>query len=366
MPDSGPGTVRDFERARALVLAHGWNATAYQILNPGIAHWFSARGDAVLGFTRYHGVYVVAGGPACPGERLPDVVDEFERAARADGSHVCYFGAEGRVEQHLRADATRAFVILGAQPAWDPAGWAPIIEGHASLRAQFQRARNKAVRVSDWEAGRAQGSDELWRCLREWGGTRGLPPMRFLVEPRTLDRLEDRRVFVAEREGYGVVGFLLASPVPRREGWLVEQIIRGRDAVNGMNELLIDTAVRAFAEEGARYVTLGLSPLSERARLDQTVNPVWLRMVLKWVRAHGRRFYNFDGLDAFKAKFTPQRWEPIYAIADARRVLPRTLFAIAAAFSGGSPVAFVARAMLGAARTEAVWALESARSTFRG
>ena len=35
-------TARDPARARALVLAHGWNATAYQILNPGSLHWFAA------------------------------------------------------------------------------------------------------------------------------------------------------------------------------------------------------------------------------------------------------------------------------------------------------------------------------------
>ena len=44
---SDPATL--LEHARRLVLAHGWNATAYQIINPGIDHWFSSRGDAVIG-----------------------------------------------------------------------------------------------------------------------------------------------------------------------------------------------------------------------------------------------------------------------------------------------------------------------------
>ncbi len=363
MTEPPPGWA--FERARALVLEHGWNATAYQILNPGIAHWFSAGGDAVLGYARAHGVYVVAGAPVCPEARLADVVDEFEREVRVRGHHVCYFGAEHRLEQLMRARGGRALVVLGAQPAWPPADWPPIIAQHASLRAQLNRARNKRVVVREWSAGEARDHAALWRCLREWGATRGLPPMHFLVEPRTLSRLDDRRVFVAEVAGRGVVGFLLASPVPRRRGWLVEQIVRGRAAPNGTNELLIDTAMRAFASEGAEYVTLGLSPLSRRARLDETMNPAWLRLVLAWVRAHGRRFYNFDGLDAFKAKFTPSRWEPVYAIADDRRALPRALVAIAAVFSGGSPIRFVGRAMLGAARTEAAWAMEGARNTVR-
>jgi hypothetical protein len=40
------------ERARDLILRYGWNATAYQLLNPGIELWFSRRGDAVIGFVR--------------------------------------------------------------------------------------------------------------------------------------------------------------------------------------------------------------------------------------------------------------------------------------------------------------------------
>ena len=53
----------DWQRARALVLAHGWNAVAYQILNPGIRHWFAAAGDAVVGYATYAGMRVVAGAP---------------------------------------------------------------------------------------------------------------------------------------------------------------------------------------------------------------------------------------------------------------------------------------------------------------
>ena len=39
------------ERARELVLRHGWNSTAYQLLNPGFRHWYAAAGDALVGFT---------------------------------------------------------------------------------------------------------------------------------------------------------------------------------------------------------------------------------------------------------------------------------------------------------------------------
>ena len=341
-PRPAPADVPpDVWRARALVLRHGWNAVAYQILNPGLSLWFAAAGDAVVGYVRHTGVTVVAGAPVCAEERLAAVVREFE-AAR--GPRVCYFAAGDRLESMLGRDAGRATVLLGAQPVWTPRRFADAIGGHASLRAQLARARNKGVVVEEWPAERASRHPALLRCLAEWLATRGLPPLHFLVEPDTLGRLWDRRVFVAVL-GDEPVAFLVASPVPARDGWLVEQLVRGHRAPNGTSEVMVAAAMAALADGGARWATLGLSPLSRRAALDAPPTPAWLALTLRWVRAHGRRFYDFDGLDAFKAKLRPEWWEPIYALADEPRFSPRTLWAVAAAFSGGSPTLLMARAV---------------------
>ncbi len=336
------------------MLQHGWNATAYQIVNPGITRWFSAAGDAVVGYTGHSGVRVVAGAPVSGPERLSDVTAEFEHDSSLAGQRVCYFGAEQRFETAYRGH-TFARVVLGAQPVWDPRVWPAIVAGHSSLRAQLHRARNKDVTVAEWTAGRAEASEALRRCLAEWLATRGLPPLHFLVEPETLSRLADRRVFVAEQRGVPVA-FLVASPVPGRHGWLVEQFVRGHAAPNGTTQLMVDAAMCGVAADGARFVTLGLAPLSRRAGVEEGRNPVWLRAVLAWVRAHGRRYYNFDGLDAFKARLQPHAWEPVFAIAADASFSPRYLYAIAGAFSGGSPMLTIAGGLMRAAATELRWA----------
>jgi phosphatidylglycerol lysyltransferase len=344
----------DAERARALVLRHGWNATAYQILNPGIAHWFSAAGDAVIGYARRNGVRVVAGAPVCAPDRLRDVASEFSEHARACGDRVCYFGAGERLEQTLRRDGAHGTVGLGAQPSWDPRRWGEIVARRASLRAQLNRARNKGVVVTPWSAERAQRSPELEKLLGEWLQGLGLPPLHFLIETDTIALTIDRRIFVAARAEVPVA-YLVASPVPARRGWLIEQIVRGRGAPNGTSELLVDAAMRELAGEGAEYVTLGLAPLSRQSRWTDPSVPGWLRFVLGWIRAHGRRFYDFDGLDRFKTKFAPEAWEEIIAIDDRAQFSMRTLWAIAAAFGGGSPIVLVARAGTRAAAQELRW-----------
>ena len=337
--------MRTEEQARALVLAHGWNATAYQILNPGIAHWLWPDGEAVVGYFRGRRRWVAAGAPVCAPEHLDAAATAFEREAERHGARVCWFGSDARLRVTRSGRTGFSEVPVGAQPVWDPARWPAIYAGKASLRAQVNRARNKGVTAVGWPAERAERSTELQRCLAEWLETRGLPAMHFLVETETLGRLRDRRVLVAERGGEAVA-YLVASPIPARRGWLVEQIVRGHGAPNGTGSLLIDAAMRTLAAEGAAYVTLGLAPLSRRAPVAGDV-PLWLRALLGWVRAHGRRFYNFEGLEAFKAKYVPDRWDPLTMITNEPAPSLTTLYATADAFSGTgvSPVAFLGRAL---------------------
>jgi phosphatidylglycerol lysyltransferase len=334
------------------VLAHGWNATAYQILNPGIDLWFTDDRSAVIGFVRYGRARVVAGAPVCELGRLDTVAALFTEDAHRRGEYVCYFGAGDRLDARYAADPQWSRVLLGAQPSWDPHHWPAAVARRSSLRAQFNRARNKGVRIEEWPSDRAENHGALRRCLAEWLETRHLPPLHFLVEPETLSNLGDRRVFVAMRGEREVLAFTVLSPVPARNGWLVEQIVRGHCAPNGTAELLLDCAMKGAADSGSTYVTLGLSPLSQRARVGDLDEPGWLKFLLGWVRLHGARFYNFGGLDSFKAKFNPEHWEPIFAISEGRRFPPGALYAIAGAFSGGNPTKLVAKALLRALREE--------------
>jgi hypothetical protein len=70
---------------------------------------------------------------------------------------------------------------------------------------------------------------------------------------------------------------------------------------------MIDAAMRSAAQEGLRYVTLGLAPLSGE------VGP-WLRAARFW----GSALFDFEGLRAFKAKMRPHAWDAIHLAWPAR------------------------------------------------
>jgi phosphatidylglycerol lysyltransferase len=291
------------------------------------------------------------------------VVGEFEADAKSSGERVCYFAAESRLEEVLGESDRHSKFLLGAQPSWHPAAWPKIVAAQKSLRAQINRARNKGVTVEEWPREKAHDHPLLRRCLKQWLDSKGLPPLHFMVEPDTLCRLEDRRIFVGTRGGE-VVGFVLLSPVAKRNGWLFEQFPHMPGAPNGTVELMIDTAMRAIAADGAEYATLGLSPLSTRADVAPFDNPLWLKFALAWMRKHGRRFYNFDGLDAFKAKLRPEKWEPVFAVSNEKKVSLRALYAIASAFSGHAPFRLVFGGLWRAVAVEAKRAEAKVMSIF--
>ncbi len=324
------------QRSRQLVLTHGRAATSWQILHPDLSLWFPAAGDGVIGFARYHRTRIAAGEPACATARMKAVCREFEQDAVGSGEGVCYLAAEGRLVERLGGDGRHQVLPIGAQPVWEPALLAARFEDQATLRYQVNRARNKGLRVEEWPAQRFD-HPALPRCLDRWLASKPLPPLGFMTDPYLLSRMDGRRLLVAEVDG-APVGYTVLSPVPAREGWLVEQIVRCGQAPNGTAESLVAAAARSAAAAGSRFITLGTSPLSRRGRRLSRRHPFWLRAGMAWMRAHGSRFYNFRGLEHFKAKFRPQAWEPVYAVVADPRLRPAALYAVMGAFTGRSPL----------------------------
>lgn len=130
---------------------YGWNTTCFQVLNPEISRQF---GDGwVVGFVQRGRYRIAAGAPIADPSCSAQAMKAFERGAR-----VCWFAAESRL---LRSAEGYSKVVMGAQPMWHPQSWLANVAASASLRAQLNRARNKGVTVSEWDAERIKGSAAL-------------------------------------------------------------------------------------------------------------------------------------------------------------------------------------------------------------
>jgi phosphatidylglycerol lysyltransferase len=335
--------------ARALVMEFGSNATAYQILNPGIRHWFSPHAAAVVGYVSRGSWLLVAGEPICEPRQLASVTRGFEEFASQQKRRVCYVLASEAMREVTAHITPHAAIGIGAQPVWNPAEWHSTVRVRRSFRAQLNRSLNKNVEIEEISPAGACRDPGIQRTLREWLRSRRLPPMHFLVEPEVLAGIvEDRLLFVA-RHHDRIIAFLVASPVAACNGYLIEELARSPRAPNGTSELLIDAAMQRFAELGCDYATMGLVALASGTAGS---NPLWLRSLMSIARAHANRFYNFRGLERFRAKMHPRAWERLYAISNESRFSPQALYAMGGAFSGISPMRAILLAIVKGAQEE--------------
>jgi hypothetical protein len=325
----GAGDAGADGRARmlALVRRFGWNATSFQVLEPGFRYFFVGD-DAAVAYVDTGGAWVAAGAPLAEDARMAAVTDAFVAAARAARRRACFFATEERFTALVPLRA----LLVGEQGVWNPEGWPAAVRENASLREQLRRARAKGVRVRVVDSGDEAAA--LTDLVRRWENARELAPMGFLarVAPPTLEA--DQRLFVAEHDG-ALVGFVTAVPIHGRSGWLLQTLLRAPDAPNGTAETLIDRAMLGARDEGLTFATLGLAPLAGEVRAP-----------LRLARSAGATLYNFEGLRAFKAKLSPTRWDPVFLSFPAGASPTRALVDVLSAFAHGGLLRFGLRTLL--------------------
>ena len=326
----------DISRQRTLGLLRrfGWNATSFQVLEPGFSYWFHGD-DACVAYVDTGYAWVVAGAPIASTDRLSQVADRFVSEAHRRRRRVVFFATEARFATATGMDS----ILIGQQPIWNPGDWDSIVDSIRSLREQMRRARSKQVVVRRLVADSnshplvvdQQAVEEL---IAQWIGAKSIPALGFLVDLHPFSFCHERRYYVATR-GAKYVGFAAVIPVLGRDGWFIENLIRSRDAPNGTIELLVDATMRDAAASGSDFVTLGLVPLAGAVTS-------WLRAA----RKYGSIFYNFSGLEAFKTKFRPREWCPIYLTYPKEQPSILAVYDSLFAFAKGGLIRFGLQTML--------------------
>jgi phosphatidylglycerol lysyltransferase len=325
--DDAEARVEEHSAERRRVLAilkrHGWNSTSFQVLEPGLSYWFGGD-DVCVAYMDTGRAWVVAGAPIASEENLAAASATFCRLAREKGRRVAFFAAERRLLSAFPGGA----ISIGEQPIYDPAEWGATVAGTRSLREQLNRARSKGVSVqrvapAELSARSSPLRLEIEALIARWVGQRPMPPMGFLVRVHPFSFVEERRSFVARKDG-AVIGFAGVIPIYARNGCFIEDLIRAPHAPNGTVELLVDAAMRDAAASGKTYVTLGLAPLAGAVEF-------WLSTA----RKYGSALYDFAGLAAFKAKFRPKEWATLYLAYPPRASSYLAVYDSLAAFARG-------------------------------
>jgi phosphatidylglycerol lysyltransferase len=237
-------------------------------------------------------------------------------------------------------------IKIGAAPYFDLTTWAPRGDRAKKARAGVNQARRAGVRVTEVFEVDEQLVRETTCLCKSWLTTRRSPirfEWLFTVDPF---RHRDQKKYFTARDADGkLVGFLAASPIPARDGWYLEDVLRSRNAPNGTTDLLVVEVLNSLKRDGARLATLGTALLATEGGVDKDVHiSAVLSQLTRSIAGCFWIFYNFDGVRHFKAKFAPSWWESEYVLMSQNVTAPpRVLSAAIHAIVPAGPSYLIAR-----------------------
>lgn len=292
---------------------HGISPHGLVSLGEGSSAWHARNGSGIS-FVESGKFWLCASDPiAAPGDQAATAREFVEVAARCD-RHPVFLPATEQFAWDMRNQGWSCLKI-GASPYFELTHWNPRGNIARHLRSSVNRARREGLRIEAANdiAGLRKELDALcadWLRTRPAGTSFG-----WLFALKPLAHAEHKRFFLARDNSGRLVGLLAASPIPARQGWYLEDVIRAADAPNGICDLLVYTALLTLQEEGFHTATLGTVLFTDEGE-DLTPPGDWDRTSRNIRVARGMlgTFYHFDGLQSFKNKFVPSRWESEYLV----------------------------------------------------
>jgi len=323
----------------------GYNAHALVGIAPETRIWSCPEFQGAVSYNEFGKVWLVTGDPLASAENIADVADSFLQASRAHGRVVGFMPATQRFARLSRRVGLRA-IKVGAAPYFDLATWAPRGDRAKKARAGVNQARRSGVRVAIVDKIDEKLISESSCLCKSWLSTRrSALKFGWLFSVDLFQHKERKKYFTARDATGKLVGFLAASPIPARDGWYLEDVLRRPDAPNGTTDLLVVEVLELLRRDGAKLATLGTAPMAKEGSIDPDVeSSLLLSTLVRIVAACFSIFYNFDGVRRFKAKFAPSWWENEYILLSQNLTAPpRVLGAFVKAIVPTGPSTLIAR-----------------------
>jgi phosphatidylglycerol lysyltransferase len=329
-PHEAPEPSDDDLQAAGLVIAEQGATLPYLAYLRDKALLFDEERKGFVMYALQGRTWVALGEPVGPPERVANLIRLFlERCDDFGGVPVFYeIGKDGL---HRYANFGLTFVKLGEEARVDLAAFS--LEGpQASKYRQALRRLDReggvfrVVSRSDVPALMNQLESVSSAWLRQKAGSEKGFSLGFFDR----DYVARFPVAVVEREGQ-VHAFATVWPGPGKLELSVDLMRYDEAAPKGVMEALFVSLMCWGKDEGYRWFALGMAPLSGFE--TSPVAPLWTRLG-SYLFQHAERFYNFQGLRAYKEKFSPV-WEPRYLAYPGGLRLPRILADVSALVAGG-------------------------------
>jgi phosphatidylglycerol lysyltransferase len=319
------------QRAREIVEAYGHTALARLTLLNDKTYYFSPGGSLVA-FVARGRVALVLGDPVGPPKDLPAALQGFkEYCARNDWQPVFYQALPDGLPVYQQAGFRSA--CIGHEAVIDLASFDLQAPDLIDLRVSAERVAGLGYTAHIYEPPLTEDLlNELHAISDEWLTLISGVEQRYSRGWFDEEYIRSSRVIVIYTGEGPACAFANLLPEYQRSA-LSADLMRLRSGAD--KDTLDFLFVRLFdwaKERGYAAFDLGLSglPVNSEKSGDAVVE-----RTLQFILEHVNTFYDFKGLDAFKARFHPL-WSPRYLVYTSPASLPALALALVRADSGDS------------------------------
>ncbi|WP_354088965.1 phosphatidylglycerol lysyltransferase domain-containing protein [Brevundimonas faecalis] len=291
---------------------------------------FSPSGRSFIAYRVRGRRWIAMGEPAGLREERLELLWSFaEMADSYGGAPVFYSVGEGMLAD--LASLGLAVRKVGEAAVIDAASFSTEGKGKQNLRTAVNRAEREGASFEVLAPGAVRPLEAELRAVSDaWLDHHNGSEKAFSLGRFDIDYLDRSPVAVAWEEGR-IVAFANLLVGAQGEEAMIDLMRHDPEGPHGIMDYLFTRTAQWAREQGMARLDLGMAPLSglENRRLA----PVFAR-VGALVFEEGGAVYGFQGLRAYKAKFSPD-WRPKFIAAPTTTPLAMALLDVALLTSGG-------------------------------
>lgn len=318
------------QQAREIVEKYGRSSLAAITLLSDKSYYFSPSGRSVIAYVPKGRAAIALGDPIGPMEDRQEVLVSFLQFCQRNDWYPAFYQTLPDDINLYKSLGLKA-IKIGEEALVDLKAFTLQGKAGKNLRTPVNRMNKMGYEVKFHQPPIA---DRLLHQLKvvsdEWLEMVKGSEKQFSLGWFDQAYLRDCEIALVQSSSGEIVAFAnILSEYQSNE--VTHDLMRHRKNVeNGTMDFLFISMFQYYKERGYDGFNIGLSALTG---VGQTQESQRLEKGLHYLYEHLNRFYNFQGLHAYKEKFHP-RWEPRYFVYPSLAALPDVVVALVRADSG--------------------------------
>jgi phosphatidylglycerol lysyltransferase len=324
------GTDEEREQASKIIQQYGRSSLAHFCLLLDKSYYFSTTGKTVIAYVPKGRGAIALGDPIGAPEDLKDAIIGYQEFCTQNDWYPAFYQT---LPVHLDLYKTLGFkaVKIGEEAIVNLATFTTQGKAGRNLRNSLNRFNKLGYSTKFYQPPIADRLlDKLKIISDQWLSEIQGSEKKFSLGWFDYDYLRSCEIATVENQQGEIIAFANVIPEYQLNEITIDLMRKLQQTEHGVMEFLFISLFQHYKKLNYDSFNLGLSALSG---LKENPASSSLESGLDYLYRHLNRFYNFQGLHGFKAKFNP-RWESRYLIYPSLSALPDVVVALVRADSG--------------------------------